>query len=439
VWRVTTSDAGIDTAPARRAELAFRSSDAALDAAFDWARQESLSFVRTGRRGELPSYWAGLQDRPMFYSRDLCHQAVAGHLLGLDVENYVMLEAFARSATARRWYYPLWAFLFDGTPAAVDYRDDDEFVREVPAVFEIAETSLRLYLWTGDRRYLTASPFAEYYANLVRGFLPGHDVLGIGVAGEQGTGDIFAGSATYNESGAGTSMQVAGDGLACQWAALNAIASLVPDVQLAAEARQIAELTQALFLEGWWEEPGGHYLTGLADGRRVTDFGYEPSWFPAVKGLLPAGPRAAAHLSFLSREIAKAPPANIEAFTYLPEVYFAHGHNDTALDWVRFLYESRSDYPEVPFTLVQHLCLGLTGLSPQLDGTVTSRSHLPGGWVEVSGVACGSAVLAVRHDGPATSTLTVIEGDQPVRWVAHVGTHTVQQTVHPGESVRVSA
>jgi hypothetical protein len=416
---------------------ALSSSDRSLADLFDRAQRESLGFVRTGRSGEIPSYWAGLQDRPMFYSRDVCHQALAGHLLHLDTENHTMLERFARSATERRGYYPLWSFLFDGTPAPIDYHDDDRFVRETPAVFEIAETALRLYRWTGDDRYLTG-PFARYYRNLVREFLPRHDILGIGVAGEAGTEDIFAGSPSYNESRDGTSMQVAGDGLASQWAALTAIARLVPDRELATEAHQIADAVCGLFEQTWWDENTQRYITGMSGHRRFTDFAYEPSWFPAVKGLLPAGPRATAHLDFISRGMRHRPPSNIEAFTYLPEAYFQYDDDTTALAWIRHLADSHSDYPEVPFTLVQHLAVGLTGLEPAWDGTLHTRSHLHHEWIEVADIPVRSSTIRIRHESQDSSTLTVTAG-APVRWTAHIGGRSVSQVVAAGQSARVAA
>jgi hypothetical protein len=414
------------------------SSDRSLAGLFDRARRESLGFVRTGRDGELPSYWAGLQDRPMFYSRDVCHQALAAHLLGLDLENHTMLERFAGSATERRGYYPLWSFLFDGTPAPIDYRDDDRFVRETPAAFEIAETALRLYRWTGDDRYLTGSTFAAYYRNLVREFLPRHDILGIGVAGERDTTDIFAGSPSYNESPAGTGMQVAGDGLSCQWAALTAIARLVPDPALAAESQRIADAVRAVFERTWWDDETQRYATGMSGRRRFTGFAYEPSWFPAVKGLLPAGPRASAHLDFITQGLRHSPPANIEAFTYLPEAYLNYGDDAAALAWIRHLADSRSDYPEVPFTLVQHLAVGLTGLEPAWDGTLHTRSHLHHEWIEVGDIPVRSSTVRIHHEGRDASTLTVT-GGAPVRWTAHVGGRSVHRVVPAGQSARVVA
>src|ERR1044072_4879820 len=85
---------------------------------FIWASRRSREWVQTGRDPRyLPSYWAGLTDRPMFYSRDLAHQMLGAHLLGLDVENLSMLRHFAGSSNGARGWYPLGAFEFDGQTA----------------------------------------------------------------------------------------------------------------------------------------------------------------------------------------------------------------------------------------------------------------------------------------------------------------------------------
>jgi hypothetical protein len=132
------------------APIQARSSMTDLVDSFTWASQRSREWVQTGRGNVLPSYWAGLTDRPMFYSRDLCHQLLGAHLLGLDTENLTMLRHFAASANERRGWYPLWAFMFNGTPAALDYHSDDDFVREVPAPFELVEKTVEQYRWTRD-------------------------------------------------------------------------------------------------------------------------------------------------------------------------------------------------------------------------------------------------------------------------------------------------
>lgn len=417
----------------------FRCSDPHLQDGFDRAVPEALGRVRTEDPGAMPSYWAGLTDRPMFYSRDVAHQVLGAHLLGLDRENAAMLRHFAASATEARRFYPLWAFTFDGEPAALDYVDDTRFVRETPAAFEVAEKSIEQYLWTGDDRYLTDPAFTAYYANLVREFVPLHDVLGTGVAGEQDTRDIFAGSPSYNEAREASGMQVAGDGIASQWAAVTAIAAISTDPELSGEARAAAERLRAHFDRDWWQESAGRYLTGISRERAYREFAFEPSWFPAVKGLLAPGKRAEAHLAFLDHSLAESPPDNIEAFTYLPEAFFAYRHDATAIRWIRHLIDSRARYPEVPFTLVSHLCTGLTGVKPQYDGSLETRSHLAEGWVEVSGLPYRSMSVSVRHDGHEQTTLALRGGDRPLRWTAHVGERTVEQMIEPGGTATVRA
>ncbi|TDD71218.1 hypothetical protein E1262_06235 [Jiangella aurantiaca] len=408
----------------------FRSSEPDLEEGYGWAVQRALSWVRDDA-AIVPSYWAGLTDRPMFYSRDVAHQALGAHLLGLDRENQAMLRHFAESATPARRWYPLWAFHFDGRPAEIDFHSDDDFVREIPAPFELVEKCLEQYRWTGDERYRTDPVLTGFYRAVTTDFVALHDVLGTGVAGEAGTGDIFAGSPTYNEGSAAPGLQVAGDGIASQWAAVSAIRDVLPGSPLAEHAAAEADRLARHFADAWWVEELGRYATGLSSAGPVTAFGYEPSWFPAVKGLAESGPRASAHLDFVSRQLEIAPPPNIEAFTYLPEAYLRYGRDDEALRWIRHLIASRAAYPEVSYTLVAHLLTGLTGLDVAADGTVTTRSHLTGGWVEVAGIPVRDALVSVRHDGGDAATLRVT-GPRPVRWIAEVGGGRVEQVVHPG-------
>lgn len=437
----TAQTASGSTSPAHT-PVQFASSIAGLGEAFAWARRRALDWVQTGADDSfLPSYWAGLTDRPMFYSRDLAHQALGAHLLGLGDENLAMFRHFAASATAARKFYPLWAFLFDATPAAIDYHSDDDFVRETPVVFELVEKGLEQYLWTGDRRWITDPDLAEYYRNAITRFTALHDVQGRGIAGEQAGRDIFAGSPTYNEASGTPDIQLAADALSSQWAATIRFAEVVAEGAEREELLADAARIKRIFDEEWWH--GDRYLTGRTATEPIADFAYEPSWFPAVKGLMTPGERADSHLGFLSSSLRVNPPSNIEAFTYLPEAFFQYGHDVEAMRWIRHLIDSRADYPEVPFTIVSHLATGLTGLRPTADGALVSRSHVDEGeWVEARNVPVGDAVVSIRHDGRHSSTLTVHSGSTPVRWVARFGDtdHTATERtafVPPGAQVRL--
>lgn len=420
----------------RTTSLGFRSSETDLDEGFAWATQRALEWVQTGSDGAVASYWAGLTDRPMFYSRDVAHQALGAHLLGLDRENLTMLTAFVESATERRKFYPLWAFMFDGSIAAIDYRSDDEFVREVPAVFELVEASLVQHAWTGERAYVEDPRFLSYYRNALTSFVQLHDPQGQGIAGESGTKDIFLGTPSYNESPVGGGMSLAGDAIASQWAALKAVAAHHPDRPFAQWAEAEAHRVAAVFETSWWDRQAGHYLTGFLGTEPISAFAYEASWFPAVKGLI-GGERAAAHLDFLSREIAANPPQNIEAFTYLPEAYLSQSHDSSALEWIRFLIASRADYPEVSFTAVAHLTTGLTGLHPLGVDAIETATHLPDGWVDVTNIPFGNRLLDLRHEGTEASVLSVRGEGAALQWTAWNGGRRRDVLVHPGQTVRI--
>ncbi|MEZ0071145.1 hypothetical protein [Planotetraspora sp. GP83] len=412
---------------------------------FSWASARSYEWVQTERDpGYLPSYWAGLTDRPLFYSRDLAHQMLGAHLLGLDAENFAMLRQFAGSSNGDRAWYPLWAFEFDGTPAAIDYHSDDDFVREIPAPFELVEKAVEQYRWTADDRFLRAPEIASFLRNTMTSFVDAHDPLGTGVAGEQGTGDIFRGTATYNEVERPPYLQVAADGIASQWAAHQALGSVtgaVLDEEFAAWNRGRAEELGDHFSTSWWLPGDQHYAAGFTAEGPVGGFRLESTWFPAVKGIMREDQRLSAHLGFLRSGLEATPPSNIEAFTYLPEAFFRYGWDDEALRWMRFLAGSRADYPEVPFTHVAHVAVGLTGLQPGTDeGVVHTRSHLPAGeWIEVGGVRVGGSIVGVRHEGREATEFEVT-GGPGVTWTsAWDDGHVFTVDVPNGSRVRAGA
>jgi hypothetical protein len=442
---VTQTQRGAE--PSRPA-LTFHSSSAELETGFAWAAARSLEWVRTDP-AELASYWAGLTDRPMFYSRDVAHQLLGAHLMGLDRENLTMMRHFAASATPARRHYPLWAFLFDGTPAEIDYHGDDDFVRETPAPYELVEKALEQYRWTGDARWVNDPDLARFRTDVVRRFAAEHDVLGIGLAGEAGTGDIFRGSATYNERGQATPPLLGADGVTSQWAALEAVATILPEAVaagaaaedgLVGEARAEADRIRAVFEGEWWSPAEQRYASGRTAEHYDTGFSWEPTWFPAVKAIMAPGERADAHLAFLAEQVRATPPSNIEAVTYLPEAFLAYHHDAEARHWIDYLLASRADYPEVPFTAVAHLTVGLSGLRPIGPSQVETDSHLAAGeWTEADGIPIGAHRLAVRQEGRERTTLTVRSGAAAVEWRARFGGAVVTARVEPGATVTLTA
>src|SRR5712692_1039503 len=71
----------IPVAHAASSPLAFDSANTSLVSGFNYAKPEALGYVETGINNNIPSYWAGLTNRPAFYARDVAHQLIGAHLL----------------------------------------------------------------------------------------------------------------------------------------------------------------------------------------------------------------------------------------------------------------------------------------------------------------------------------------------------------------------
>ncbi|MFB8169958.1 hypothetical protein ACFC60_18615 [Kitasatospora purpeofusca] len=445
-----------------------------LVALFDWAVRTARALVYptgwngpvnadehrplgTGTARYIPSYHAGYRHRSAFYARDFAHQAVGAHVLGLATENTAMLRAFAASATPRHGHHPVWACNFDGSFHAIDYHGPDRFVRELPSVFELVETVLRLYRWTGDRTLVDDPALWAFCRTTVTEFV---DRRTAGSPVARGTGGgIFDGTATYHEL-SGERLVEAGDGIATQYRACLAAAELASAREehlFAARCTERARELKRYFNDVWsrvrpttagvrpWpdeqdEDPANTVRGYTADGRPVTGWGREGSWFMPLKGIIDAGPRNERYLDYIAEQAvgADAPP-NAEACTYLPDVFFAHGRAETAWHWMTAVHDLRDrphpvpeqgrngDYPELSFTLVGQTVEGLLGLRPDAPShCLSTLPRLPNaiGRLGVQDIPFGTGMLTLHHNSRSSSTLTQSTGSE-LNWEARFpGTHS---------------
>ncbi|MEU5432064.1 hypothetical protein AB0G73_01665 [Streptomyces sp. NPDC020719] len=445
--------------PSAPADPRISSSDPEVVALFDWAERKANSWVQLpGTQGPLnvdernpggtgsgvyaPSYWAGYAHRSGYYARDTAHQLAGAEVLGLRAENKTMLRSFAASATAEHAYYPVWAMNFDArTYLSIDYHGPDSFVREVPAPFELVQKAEEAYRWSGDRAYLTDPVLWDFYRHVTDEFVTLHDGQKDNgrVRVAEGTGKgIFQGTASYDEV-SGEPLAEAGDAIGSQYQAYRAMAALARakgDRVLAARFERRSRDLKAYFNSTWsGGGSGADMVRGYTtDGRALTGWGKENSWFMPLKHIIDPGDRLAAYLDFVDEQAGGAGrPDNIEALTYLPDVFFAGDRPDTAWKWMRYVYDHKDlphvnsrqgangDYPEVSFTLVGQTVQGLMGLTPDApDHTLTTRSQLPStmGWLKLENLHIGDSTFALRHDGARTSTLTHTSGSSPYTWEA---------------------
>lgn len=431
-------------------DIQISSSSPELDSAFNWAKQKARSYVMTGRKGKLdvsersegydsveyaPTYWAGYPHRTAFYSRDYCHQMSGAHLLGLQKENLFMLKAFAASSTRERKWYPLWAMNFDGSVYGLDYVNDSCFVREVPAVFELVEKAWKQYLWTGDTVLLRDSVLWNFYTRATGDFISMHDVIfPNGIAEGDGSGNIFNGVATYNESRDLPYIE-AGDGIACQYQAYLAYAGLLQAKNEHEQANQWAEKAKQLketFNSCWIEDAnGGGYIRGFdRNATAHNGFGRETSWFMPMKFITDEGMRTDAFIGFIADQLQDEPFYNVEAYTYLPDLFFAYNRPEEGWYWMKKIINTRDsahlvrraglngDYPEVAYTLIGGVVENLLGVTPDAPKhSVTVTPCLPQelSFLEVKNIIMGEHLIDVRHERGKTTRLKHVSGNVPLQ------------------------
>lgn len=412
-----------------------------LENAFNWAKQKALSYVQTGKSGPvdrhersegtghhayIPCYWAGYTSRTAFYSRDYCHQASGAHLLGLQTENLTMLRAFAASANASRKWYPLWALNFDGSPFKLDYHDDDDFVREVPAVFELVEQCYRQLLWTGNDEYLHDPDLWKFCVKAITDFVNLHDVrFPNGVAEGDGSGNIFKGSATYNENR--SPLVESGDGIACQYQAYMSVSGLLAlsgNMTYALLCQIKAENLKNLFMRKWGVKKGvAEFVRGYdIEGRALTDFGLESSWFIPMKFISDSFAKNSAYLKFIAQavESPECRPSNLEAISYLPGVFFPYNRVKEGWRWLEYIIDHPDrEYPEISFAMIGDIVQHMMGFSPNAPAhSFATVSRLPKAvnTLCISNIPLGEHRVSVTHEGASKTTAVHMSGCEPLIW-----------------------
>lgn len=438
-------------------KVVVHSSNKYLEDTFNWAAQKQRQFVMTGKTGPInvwnnnyegadqaeyiPSYWAGYYDRTAFYTRDFVHQATGGQIAGLEDENFNMFKAFAKECTEERKWYTVWALNFDGSVYELDYNNADSFVREVPAQFELVEKAYKQYLWSGDKRYIEDETLWNFYTNVMTKYADSHDANGNGVVQEVGTG-IFDGSCTYNERG--RRVIEAGDAIGSQYQATLAYAAMLEargEKEASEEWYQKAADLKKYFNEEWSvsDNMESEYVCAWGpNGEKYSDFSKETSWFMPLKMITEAGEKNDAYIDFILENLGDGigttpiAPANLEAYTYIPDMLFLYNRNDDAWKWMKYITSikdepherpiqgTNGDYPEISFTFVSHTIEGMMGVQPDAGANfIATAPRLPQEVPDVTAdhIDVGNSELSLTHNGNTSSTLTNVSGDD-LTWEA---------------------
>ena len=423
----------------------FGSSDRTLAAGFDWAKQQALTYVFTG---DPVGNWyeAALPGRSAFCMRDVSHQSIGAQVLGLAEFNRNMLKKFAASIAASRGWAGYWEINKYDQPAPVDYKNDQDFWFNLPANFDVVNTCYQVYRWTGDDTYLNDSVFLNFYERTLNDYIHHWDKDGVGIPesfpeyGHRGLG-------SYDEN-PNLHIKIGGDLMAAEYAAYMAYANIAVLRKDSATARALREKAAALrkrFNDDWWDWRRQVFNTALLSDDKFY-FGSSDAFMPLWFGLIEPGDRLQHELGLvtglrsagallaerqdvrdaqeteaeLATQLARA---GVEEMSYVPEIAYRYGRDDRGYAVLVALMDPglrRREYPEVSFSVIRTIAVGLMGIDPDpAERLLATRSHLTKrtAWAKLEDVPVFNNRIAVSHSGVSESTLINEEGPR-IQWKA---------------------
>ena len=141
----------------------FTSSDSILQKSFNWAKKQALVYAHDADDPVGAWYEAALPQREAFCMRDVSHQSMGAHILGLTRHNKNMMHKFVKNISESRDYCSYWEINRYDKPAPADYASDSEFWYNLNANFDVMQACLKLYEWTADKDYISAPDFCNFY------------------------------------------------------------------------------------------------------------------------------------------------------------------------------------------------------------------------------------------------------------------------------------
>jgi len=428
----------------------MKSSIDQLSERFEWARTQALAYAHDGSDPVGLWYEAGLPGREAFCMRDVSHQALGAHFLGLDEHTRNMLFRFAKNITEGKDWCSYWEINRKDEPAAVDYRDDKAFWYNLPANFDVLDASYRMYQWTGDLAYVDHPVFLEFYERTISDYVERWD-LGTDTILERkrymnresfDSDDYYQyarGIPSYHEGNQG-STGLGVDLLAFQLAAYRSYAGIMTSrgetaraSDMLTRAVRVSELIEDVF---WNETDATFDDLHLTSGENANGGGMRI--YTLYNDAIPN--RDIARLAAAS--LLQFDPGNIEMRSHLPEVLYRYGRHAEALDMLMLVSDKntpRREYPEVSFAVIGALATGLMGIAPlehDLGVSTISRISTEEDFVELNGFEHHERLMSLRHDGTSSTTLT-LHGSKNLLWrAAFQGKH--QELWVRGRSIRTT-
>ena len=418
-----------------RSRLEFDSSDARLVEGFNRAKRQAMAYV-FDKDPVGPWYEAAEPGREAFCMRDVAHQAMGAHALGLARYNLNMLRRFAENVSDAKDWCSFWEIDRFNRPAPVDYANDSLFWYNLPANFDILDACYRMYLWSGDLSYVNDPAFLNFYNRTVTDYverwgLSVDEIMTrprlLNVRGIPGHKKFQSARGIPGYDEGNHEYTVGSDLLATEYAAFLAYARIQEtrgNADAARTFRSKAEEIRTLVNTKWWNDEGHYFYLRLGKDHNLEghDSGNLLYW-----NVIDDSAR-------LKKAVADAGSRRIE-------VLYRYGDPDAARERLLDIMtpgRSRMEYPEVPFSTVGAVVNGTMGIN--LVAPSALLSGVEGGWVETSVQtlpALGTHIdwaelrnlpiraneVTVRHEGNRKTVFTNQSGPALVWYAEFPGRH----------------
>lgn len=413
--------------------LGFSTSDAALQQSFDWAKRMALSYAHDGNDPVGPWYEAALPQREAFCMRDVSHQAVGAHLLGLAGHNRNMMRRFAENIDEAKDWCSYWEINRYNLPAPADYTNDREFWYNLNANADVLQACLKLYQWTGDVTYLNDPVFTNFYHKSMNQYIHHWQLEPNRIMDRpqymhspqpfdpKNNFHTCRGLASYVENFRGLAVGVDLIATLCSgYRAYSTLSALNGQQAAADQANTMADAYNDLLESRWWNPATSTYHTFWTANREFHSGEGEPFilWFGATSR--PERIRATVK-SILGKEW------NVENLSAFPTLLYRLGYAQEAYEKLIALpHLERAEYPEVSYGAVEGVVSGVMGIATQASGRrIYTLPQLPKGddWAEVTNVPVFGGTIDVRHTGSKQSQLTNHTGEVIVWQPSFKGKH----------------
>ena len=387
----------------------FTSTDQALQKTFEWAKKMALSYAHDGSDPVGLWYDAAVPKLEAFCMRNLAHQSVGAHILGLNDHNKNMFSRFAGSISDEKDWCGFWEINRYDNPCPADYLNDKEFWYNLNANFDLMQACLKMYLWTGDRDYIAADEFQHFFEKTTGEYVARWDLEPENIMHRtpyMNTNEEFdvdnnfhscRGLPSYVENEKG--FRASADLIASIYGGLQAysrISALLGKTEASDSALTSAADYRTLLETAWWDKERSRYNSILHnDGSFGNGEGVQYIlWFDTTSE--PERIRA------ILEEI-KELQWNVESLSHFPVLFYKYGYNEEGYDYLVTLPSMvRADYPEVSFGFIEGCVCGAMGFTPSFaDNRIATLSHLadPATDSTIRNIPVFDGYMTLRHLG----------------------------------------